>query len=397
MTSPSVTAGPKQGRLVLCAFAGILLAAGCSRGPSVQTVPIGLNFELTGDIPMVGASAKNAAQLFFDQLNTEGGIAFPDGVRPAEPILRDNAAKPEQAAEVAQQLILRNEVVAVVGPNSSACSIPAAKVAEGLKTVMISPWSSDPRTTMDPTAGVPKRYVFRACFTDLYQARVMAAFALKNLGAKTAGVLFESGGDPAAAQAEAFRDAFAAGGGTVVASEAYEAGSKDLAAQLNTLRLAAPDVVFLPAYFNEVPAIVREARQVGVLSTFLGTDAWTSPDLARRGGDELQGSYFCNNFASGAPVAEVERFVTAYQAMFGHPPDDVAALTYDACGLVVAALEKAGRSDRESLREALAQLAGFPGAAGTYTFEPGSGEPRKTAAILQVKEGKLNWVTNTEP
>lgn len=383
--------------LGVAAVAFALLAAGCSPPQPAKTVRIGLNFELTGDIPTVGTSAKNAAQLFFDEVNTKGGVSLAEGPLPAEPILRDNAAKPEQAAEVAQQLILRNEVVAVIGPNSSVCSIPAAKVAEGLKTVMISPWSADPRTTMDATAGVPKRYVFRACFTDLFQARVMSSFARKNLGAKTAAVLFESGGEPAAAQAAEFRDAFTAAGGTVVAFEGYDPGAGDFSPQLNALRLAAPDVVFLPAYFNEVPGIVREAREVGVLSTFLGTDAWMSPDLARRGGADLNGSYFCNHFASDAATDEARRFVAAYTAMFGQPPDDVAALTYDACGLILAALQKASRNDREAVREALAQLREFPGATGTFTFEPGSGEPLKSAAILQVKDGKVVWVTNAEP
>lgn len=396
MSSPNLTSFAARAKSLLRAATGaaVILAAGCGQTPPAQTVRIGLNFELTGDIPTVGTSAKNAAQLFFDQLNTAGGVKLKDGPLPAEPILRDNAAKPNQAAEVAQQLILRNDVVAVIGPNSSACSLPAAKVSEGLKTVMISPWSSDPQTTMDATAGVPKRYVFRANFTDLFQAKAMASFARKNLGAKTAAVLFESKGEPATSQAAAFREAFTAAGGSIVAFEEYAPGTEGLSPQLNALRLAAPDVVFLPTYFNDVTGIVREARETGVLSTFLGTDAWMSPDLARRGGADLQGSYFSSQFAADAPNEVVQNFVSAYEAMFSQPPDDVAALTYDACGLILAALQKAGRNDREALRETLAQLRDFQGVTGTFTFEPGSGEPQKSAAILQVKDGKVVWAAN---
>lgn len=384
-------------RLCCTATAFILLAAGCNRSAPVNTVRIGLNLELTGDIPTVGTSGKNASQLFFQQLNDAGGVPFPDGPVPAEPILRDNAAKPNQAAEITQQLILRNEVVAIVGPNSSACAIPSGRIAEGLKTVLISPWSTDPRTTIDATAGVPKRYVFRGCMTDLFQARVLAGFALRDLGAKTAAVLYDDQADPAREQAALFRDAFTAGGGQITAFQSYEANDADLLPQLTAVREAAPDVIFLPAYYNEVPPIVRQARALGISSPFLGTDAWTSPDLARLGGADLDGSYFCKHFSSEASTDEVKRFVAAYESMFGQQPDDVAALTYDACSLLVGALHKAGRNNREALREALAQIRSFPGVTGSISFEPGSGDPIKSASILQIKDGALVWVTNAEP
>lgn len=387
----------KAGICLCCAGAFTLFATGCDRTAPVNTVRIGLNLELTGDIPTVGTSGKNASQLFFQQLNNAGGAPLSDGLVPVEPILRDNAAKPGQAAEVTQQLILRNDVVAIVGPNSSACAIPSGRVAEGLKTVMISPWSTDPRTTIEATAGVPKRYVFRGCLTDPSQARVLAGFALKDLGAKRAAVIYDSQAEPANEQAAIFRDAFTEGGGQVVAFESYEPDANNLTRQLTSVRDAQPDVIFLPAYYNEVPPIARQARELGITAPFLGTDAWTSPDLARLGGADLEGSYFCKHFSSEASAEEARRFVAAYESMFGQPPDDVAALTYDACSLLVAALHKAGKNNREALREALAQIRGFPGVTGSITYEPGSGDPIKSAPILQIKDGALVWVTNAEP
>ena len=310
----------KTGIRLCCAASFILLAAGCDRTAPVNTVRIGLNLELTGDIPTVGTSGKNASQLFFQQLNNAGGVPLSDGPVPVEPILRDNAAKPGQAAEVTQQLILRNDVVAIVGPNSSACAIPSGRVAEGLKTVMISPWSTDPRTTIDATAGVPKRYVFRGCLTDPAQARVLAGFALKDLAAKRAAVIYDSQTEPANEQAAIFRDAFTDGGGQIVAFESYEPDALNLTRQLTAVRDAQPDVIFLPAYHNEVPPIARQARELGITAPFLGTDAWTSPDLARLGGADLEGSYFCKHFSSEASTEEARRFGAAYESMFGQRP-----------------------------------------------------------------------------
>ena len=155
-------------------------------------VKIGLNLELTGDIQTIGQSAKNAAELFFAQANDAGGAKLADGTHKFQLVTSDNGANATQAAGVAQQFISRDNVTAVIGPNSGHCAITASDIAEGLKCVMISPWSSDPETTMDRGAGVPKRYVFRAGATDDLQGRVMARFALDKLGARKAAIISET-------------------------------------------------------------------------------------------------------------------------------------------------------------------------------------------------------------
>ncbi|HEY5998725.1 MAG TPA: ABC transporter substrate-binding protein, partial [bacterium] len=82
---------------------------------------------------------------------------------------------------------------------------------------------------------------------------------------------------------------------------------------------------------------------------------------------------------------------------YGAPPDDVAALTYDAFGLLFTALKNAGKTDRESVRNALARLPGYPGVTGDMKFQEGSGDPVKSAVILQIKGGKFVYVTNAQP
>lgn len=379
-------------------LAGLVLAvllSGCG-DPSPQKVKIGANLELTGDIQGVGASAKNAAVLFFEQINAEGGVVFPDGPAPAELVVRDNGAKATQAAAAAQQLIAGDEVVAMIGPNSDTCAIAAGEIAEKLKCVMVSPWSTSPETTRDKSSGAPKRHVFRACFTETAQARALANFALANLGAKKAAVFHDRSSAEATAQASAFRDAFTAGGGTVDVFESQAADDRKFAVQLAKIRDAAPDVIFLPARHNDITAIVREARRLGLKAPFLGTDAWNSPALITAGGAALDGSYFCSQFSVG-DSDEAREFSAAYSAKYGHMPDDVAALTYDACGLLVEALEKSGQYNRGAVREALAQIRDYRGVTGTFHFEPGCGDPLKSAAILQIKGGTAVRVTNARP
>lgn len=381
---------------LLAAVSFPLVLSGCGR-PDADTVKVGMNIELTGDIPAVGASSKNAAELFFDQLNEKGGVTLADGAKKVSLVIRDNAAKADQSASVTQQLISSQDVVAMVGPNSSACAIPAGEIAETLKCVMISPWSTNPKTTLDQASGVPKRYVFRGCFTDPFQAIVLAKFVSNDLGAKKAAVLYDVSSEAPLGQATLFRDTFTAAGGEIVAFETFTTGDKDFSAQLTNIREANPDVIFLPTYYNDVPLIAQQARRLGITAQFIGSDAWSSPEIIKLGGADVDGSYFCNHFSTQIATDEAKKFIADYTAKYGQAPDDVAALTYDACGLVTEALKAGGKNDREALREAFAQIREYKGVTGTFRFEPGSGDPIKSAVVLQIKDGAFQWVTNAQP
>jgi branched-chain amino acid transport system substrate-binding protein len=382
-------------RTLLAALLTTILA-GCG-GSDSNAVKVGMNLELTGDIPAVGASSKNAAELFFDQLNQNGGVALADGAKKVSLVIRDNGAKADQSASVAQQLISSQGVVAMIGPNSSACAIPAGEIAESLKCVMISPWSTNPKTTLDQASGVPKRYVFRGCFTDPFQAIVLAKFATNDLGAKKAAVLYDVSSEAPLGQATLFRDTFTAAGGEIVAFETFTTGDKDFSAQLTNIREAAPDIIFLPTYYNDVPLIAQQARRLGITAQLIGSDAWSSPEIIKLGGADVDGSYFCNHFSTQIATDEAKKFIADYTAKYGQAPDDVAALTYDACGLVTEALKAGGKNDREALREAFAQIREYKGVTGTFRFEPGSGDPIKSAVVLQIKDGAFQWVTNAQP
>lgn len=383
-------------RLLAVALA-VASLAGCGPKKS-DAVKIGMNIELTGDIPAVGASSKNAAEMFFDKVNAAGGIPLAEGKKQkVELIVRDNGAKADQAASVAQQLISSEGVVAMVGPNSSACAIPAGEIAEALKCVMISPWSTNPKTTMDTTSGVSKRYVFRGCFTDPFQALVLAKFALNNLGTKKAAVLYDVSSEAPLGQATLFKETFTANGGEVVAFETFTTGDKDFSAQLTNIRAAEPDIIFLPTYYNDVPLIAQQARRLGITAPFLGSDGWSSPEIIKLGGADVEGSYFCNHFSTQIARDEAKQFIADYTAKYGQAPDDVAALTYDACGLIAEAVKASGKNDREALRESLAKIREYKGVTGTFRFEPGSGDPLKSAVILQIKDGAFQWVTNANP
>lgn len=378
------------------ALAGALALLGC-REQSADTVRIGVNAEITGDMPAVGASCRKAAELAANEVNAAGGILLDGKPRRVVLCVEDNAGKPDQSAAAVQKLISEDEVVAIVGPNASRYAIPAAEVAESSRTVLITPWSTNPKTTLDARSGAPKRYVFRSCFIDPFQGRVLAAFAFDSLGAKTAAVLYDIASEYNKGIAEIFAAAFAEKGGRVVAMETYTNPDRDFSAQLTKIKQTNPEIVFLPNYYSEVPLQIEQARRLGISAPFLGSDSWGSSDLVKLGGAQVEGCCFSTHYAPDRASPVARKFIAAYTAAYGSAPDDVAALTYDAFGLLFQALSRAGRADREALRDALAETPSFEGVTGTMRFSPGSGDPVKSAVIIQVRRGAFAWFADAVP
>ena len=374
-------------------------AAVSAASAALTPVRIGLNAEITGELSAVGTSSRNAAQMLAAELNAAGGLEIAGKKHPLELVIGDNGGKADQAASTAQRLISQNEVLAMVGPNASACAIPASAIAESLGVTMISPWSTNPKTTVDATTGKPKAFVFRGCFTDLFQGRVLAKFTLDNLKAKRAAVLYDVASEAPNGQATLFKEAFEKNGGQIVAFETYTTGDRDFAAQLTKIRAANPDVLFLPTYYNDVPLITQQARRLGITAPFVGSDTWSTPEIVKLGGADVEGAYFCNHYSTEIATPTAQKFVADYTAKYGQAPDDVAALTYDSLGLLLDAVKASGKTDdRKAVRDALAAIPSYAGVTGTMRFTPGGGgDPEKSAVVLQIKGGKFVWVANAAP
>lgn len=375
----------------------VLVSLGVAAWGAEKTIKLGVIAELTGDMPAVGTSCKNAAELAVKEINAAGGLQVGKEKMKVELVVEDNAGKADQSAAAAQKLITQDEVLAIVGPNASRYAIPASEIAESEKTVLITPWSTAPKTTLDTATNQPKKYVFRACFIDPFQGGVVAKFALENLKAKKAAVLYDVASDYNKGIAEVFKANYEKLGGKVVAFETYTTNDKDFSAQLTKIKDAKPDVIFLPNYYSEVPLQVQQAKRLGITAPFIGSDSWGSNELLTLGGAGLNGYYFSTHYAAdnAAPVAK--KFIADYEKTYGAKPDDVAALTYDAFGLLFGAIKSAGKVDRESIRAALSVLPNYQGVTGDMKFKHDSRDPIKSAVIVQIKDGKFTYFTNANP
>lgn len=382
----------------LLILSSVLCLVPCSCGGSDgNTIKIGVIAELTGDIPAVGASCKNAAELAIQKVNDAGGLEVGGKKYKIDLYIEDNSGKAEQSASAAQKLITQQDVLAIVGPNASRYAIPATEIAESSKVVLITPWATNPKATLDARTGAPKKYVFRACFIDPFQGRIVAKFASENLKAKKAAVLYDVASDYNKGIAEFFKKTFEEVGGQVVAFETYSTGDKDFTAQLTKIKSTLPDLIFLPNYYSEVPLQLQQAHRLGITVPFLGSDSWGSAELLKLCGKDCEGYYFSTHYAADAATPATREFIQLYAKRYGNTPDDVAALTYDSFGLLLQAIKDGGKVDRQAVRNALARISNYEGVTGNMQFHEGSGDPIKSAVILQIKNGKFVWFTNAKP
>lgn len=379
---------------ILCAVMVISFGA-CSE--KSNTVRIGLNAEITGDMPAVGESCKKAAEMAIKEINDAGGIDVAGQKYKIELFVEDNAGKADQSASAAQKLITQQKVHAIVGPNATRYALPASEIAESSKVVLISPWSTNPKTTLNAKTNAPKKYVFRACFIDPFQGRVVAKFALDNLKAKKAAVLYDVASEYNKGIAEIFKETFEQAGGKIIAFETYTTNDKDFSGQLTKIKSAAPDMIFLPNYYSEIPLQIQQAKRLGIAVPFVGSDAWGSQELHKLCGNDCEGYYFSTHYAADAATPAATKFIEGFKAKYSTLPDDVAALTYDSFGLLFQALKTAKKLDRDSIRDALAKIPKYEGVTGNMQFKEGSGDPTKSAVIVQIKGGKFIYFTTANP
>uniref|UniRef100_A0A7C6EH85 ABC transporter substrate-binding protein n=1 Tax=candidate division WOR-3 bacterium TaxID=2052148 RepID=A0A7C6EH85_UNCW3 len=354
-------------------------------------IKIGLVVPLTGDVKTFGESVKNACLLAVEEVNNKGGVLN----KKIKIVMADDKNDPTECANAGSKLINQDRVKAIIGSVSSKCSIPLSEICQDATIVMITPTSTNPKVTVDEY-GKRKDYVFRACFIDPFQGAVAAKFALENLKAKKAAVLYDVGNDYVKGLAEFFQQAFVKGGGKINVYESYAKDDVDFSALLTKVKVDNPDVLFIPDYYNKVGLIAKQARQLGIKAQFLGGDGWDSEDMVKIAGDAIEGGYFTNHYSPEDPRPEVCEWVRKYQARYGSKPDALATLGYDATLLLIEAIRLAGSDKPDLVREAMAKIKDFKCVSGSISFDE-NGNPRKSAVVLQYQGGAQKYVTTVNP
>jgi branched-chain amino acid transport system substrate-binding protein len=349
-------------------------------------IKIGEVDPLTGGVSQFGISCHHGFVLAFDEINQGGGVLG----QKLELVTEDDQSKPGQSSTAVRKLITQDKVVAILGDATSSATLEAAPIAQSDKIPMITPSATNPRITEVGD------YVFRVCFLDEFQGRVLAKFVREKLRAGKVVALIDVKQDYSVDLAKFFKDEFSKLGGAVVGEQSYATGDTDFRAQLTSIRAAQPDVVFVPGYYQEVALIVKQGRQIGLHMPFVGCDGWANQALLAIGGKAVDGCYFTNHFSPDDPTPIVKEFVAKFQEKYGAPPDTFAALGYDAARLLADAIKRAGSADSKTLRDALAETAGFEGVTGRISFDANR-NASKPGLIVTVKGGKFEIAERIAP
>ena len=373
------------GGIVLCLILSLVIFACGPQAP--KTIKIGLNAPITGDIPKVGEGTKFAAQMWLADINAAGGMQVGGNKYKVELVIEDNESKAESAVKANTKMITEDEVLIIIGPQSSKQAVPAGEVANNYSTPMISPWSTNPKTTKD------RPFVFRGCFLDPFQGPVVAKFIQKEFGFKKAGVLYDVASDYPKGLAEFFKAAWEElnGPGSVVAYESFTTKDADFSSQLTNIINSGAQFIFTPQYYNEVALIVQQAHQLGWDKPIVGSDSWGSAETVQLCGKDCYGLFFSTHYAAAGAKGATKAFIDRYNQEHGYVPDDVGALTWDAMRLAQQAIEDCGtitgdlKKDRQCVRDALAMIKEFEGITGNMTFTE-EGDPKKCAVIVRISD-----------
>jgi len=371
--------------IVSCLVIGLIFTP-CAWSKA-KTIKIGINAPMTGDIPKVGEGSKFAAEMWLEDIKAAGGLEVGGKKYPVELVIEDNESKAESAVKVNTKMITEDEVLFIVGPQSSKQAIPAGEVANNYKTPMISPWSTNPDTTKD------RPFVFRGCFLDPFQGPVLANFIKEEFGFTKAAVLYDVASDYPKGLAEFFKEAWEKnnGPGSVVAFESFTTKDADFSSQLTKIIKSGAEVLFTPQYYNEVALIVQQAHELGWNKPIVGSDSWGSAETVELCGKDCYGLFFSTHYAAAGAKGATKAFIDRYNKKHGYVPDDVAALTWDALGLVQTAIQSCGKltgkieKDRQCVRDAMAKVKEYDGITGKMTFTE-DGDPIKCAVIVKISD-----------
>jgi len=384
--------------LLACLLAASFTLSACqlpwSASPkSSATVKIGILGPFTGGVAEYGIAVRNGARLFIEQYNEKGGLG---GSKKIEVFEYDEEGDPVKALTGYNDLMDKN-VSAIIGSVTSAPTI--AVVPEGLKDdmPMITASATAAGVTYNAESDTVFTNMFRSCFIDPFQGEKMADFAKNVLNASSAAVIFNTGVDYSIGLKDAFLEKAAAIGLDVVANESYADGAVDFQSQLTNISAKAPDVLFVPDYYNTVALLSQQARNAGVKSILLGADGWDTVVDVMADRAPVEGSFYCSGYSSEDTTPMVVEFLAAFSAKFGGEPNMFSAQGYDAAMILVAALEKAESSEkvagtvefRKAVIEAL-RATDMECVTGHVTYDRFN-NPIKSAVIINIAGGEAKF------
>jgi branched-chain amino acid transport system substrate-binding protein len=365
--------------IVACSFL-ILTACSSQTSSSSKQINIGTFGPYTGDAATDGIQARDGAALAVEQINKSGGVLGSQ----INLITMDDQGKAPEAMSVVQKMLQQDKVVGLVSGSYSTPTKTVAPVVQQSKTPMVVSYAVNPAITQG------NNFVFRTIYTGPIQGQAMAEFAINEKSLKKFAIL-NVNNDYGNTNAEGFAEYVAKLGGEVVLTRNFVDGTKDFNAILTAVKEKNPDGIYVAAYYNEAAQICSQARQLGINAQMLGGDGFDSPKFIELAGKAAEGAIFSTPFFREEPRKIVQDFIKAYEEKYNKEPDMLSAQTYDSVLLLADAIKRAGSTDKEAIRKALAETKEFEGVTGKISFDE-KNEVMKPVILSEVKDGKFVFI-----
>jgi branched-chain amino acid transport system substrate-binding protein len=346
-------------------------------------IDIAAIYALTGAAAESNRLALEGVGYAVDEINTQGGILG----RKINLLVFDNQSTPIGSTLAAKRAAEAN-VAAIVGSDWSSHSIAVARVAQQVGIPMISSYSTNPEVTKIGN------FIFRVCFTDDFQGKIIARFARQDLKVTTAVIFIDVTSDYSLKLSEIFRKNFEQLGGRILLELEYKIKQQQFDQEIKKAVEADAEVIFVPGH-DESGLIVKQAQDAGTASIFLGGDGWSTPAFFRKGGSELKHGFYSTHWSVYLDTDQSRAFVKKYNI---HSESHIVttALAYDATMLLVRAITRANSTNRKRIRDAIANTRSFKGVTGTISFND-FGDPVKSAVFMEIKNGKPGYLKTLNP
>ncbi|MFB3926505.1 MAG: ABC transporter substrate-binding protein [Syntrophales bacterium] len=349
-----------------------------------EPVRIGVFLPMTGGVASYGQMEWAGIQVARDMKPTVLG-------RTVELFLVDEKSDRIEAANAVDRLISKNRVHAIIGTATSSNTMAGSAIAEKAKIPIVSPTATDPRVTQN------RKYTFRVCFIDPFQGEVAARYAYQSLKARRAALLIDRAQDYCVDLAKFFEDSFKKQGGKIVQKTYCQSGDQDFTAQLSAIMSSRPDILYLPNYYTEDALICKQAVELGLKVPIMSADGAQAPELIKIGGKAVEGFMLTGHFEKeGATTKLARRFIRNYESKYKTDASGFDALGADAYFVLMNAIERAGSTDGQKIRAALASTRKFEGVSGVINIGE-NGNAIKSMVILQVRDGKFRYVATVNP
>lgn len=349
---------------------------------SAETIKVASIFAFSGVAAPSNRASILGVRYGVEEINRRGGISG----RQIELIELDNRSTPI-GSKVAADKAVKENVVAIIGASWSSHSIAAAKVAQAAGVPMISTDSTNEQVTRVGD------FIFRVCYTDPYQGRVMAHFAVTELQAETASILFDASSNYSYGLAQVFAENFKKLGGRIDKVVSYKYKQDNYRTEMDELKNVESDILFVPGH-DESASILLEAAEAGIKSIPVGCDGWSTTNSFKKGKSKVALGYYSTHWSEGVQTRSSQDFVKAYKEegkLLSSEP-----LGYDSVALLANAIGRAESFKPEEIKTALQQTENFQGITGNISFNE-FGDPLKTTVIIGIQDGETHYLRSITP